>query len=369
MPVSGKSGCGQQRDRVPRCGRARRCRGWPPRRRTRAGPPVVRLRRHATRRSRPRRRRRRCRSPRRRRGPTPGCRRAAPAPSPSITAPGARGCSDMNASSDEHERDRAPGRARSRRAGFGAPARASVESDAPATSPASSAQNAGTSSSVASVIARHLRCGDSGSMPRDAPSGVESGSRRPRGSQPFTEPAVRPRTKYRCNEKKTTSGSAIVMNAAAVSSCQFSPCDPTRFGSAIVSTRVSWRAAEEHVRDQQVVPHPEELEDRERGQRGHRQRHDQSPEDREVVGAVDLRRLDDRRRQRPDVVAQQIHREREPERRVREPDPEERAVQVRGRGRPCTPPIVAPPMYSRRIGISAICSGTTISPTTSTNIT
>ena len=34
-----------------------------------------------------------------------------------------------------------------------------------------------------------------------------------------------------------------------------------------------------------------------------------------------------------------------------------------------TPPSVAPPVYSRRIGISAICSGTTMSPTTSTNIT
>src|SRR5919106_241594 len=51
---------------------------------------------------------------------------------------------------------------------------------------------------------------------------------------------------------------------------------------------------EEDVGDQQVVPHPQELEDGEGGQRGNRQRHDQPPEDREVVGAVDLRRLDQR---------------------------------------------------------------------------
>ena len=56
--------------------------------------------------------------------------------------------------------------------------------------------------------------------------------------------------------------------------------------------------------------------------------HDQPPEDREVVGAVDLRRLDDRRGQGADVVAQQVGGEREPERGVGQPDAEEAAVQV-----------------------------------------
>ena len=35
----------------------------------------------------------------------------------------------------------------------------------------------------------------------------------------------------------------------------------------------------------------------------------------------------------------------------------------------CTPNSVAPCVYSRRIGIRAICSGTTSRPTTTTNIT
>ncbi len=57
--------------------------------------------------------------------------------------------------------------------------------------------------------------------------------------------------------------------------------------------------------------------------------HDQPPEDREVVGAVDLGRLDDRRRQRADVVAQQV----DGERAGRTPvwasqTPRKRAVQV-----------------------------------------
>ena len=56
-------------------------------------------------------------------------------------------------------------------------------------------------------------------------------------AQPFTAPAVSPRTKYFCRAKKTMSGNAIEMNAAAVSRCQFSPREPTRFARAIVSTR------------------------------------------------------------------------------------------------------------------------------------
>lgn len=41
-----------------------------------------------------------------------------------------------------------------------------------------------------------------------------------RGDQPLTAPAVRPRTKNRCKEKKTTIGRIIVMKAPAVSRYQ-----------------------------------------------------------------------------------------------------------------------------------------------------
>ena len=72
--------------------------------------------------------------------------------------------------------------------------------------------------------------------------------------------------------------------------------------------------------DQVVVPGPQELEDRERGEHRHRQREHQAPEDAEVVGAVDARRLEDVLGQRRDVVVQQEDRERHRERGVGEPD-------------------------------------------------
>ena len=132
------------------------------------------------------------------------------------------------------------------------------------------------------------------------------------------------------------------MNAAEVSRCQSSP-GADEVGERDRDHPGVLGAAEEHVGDQQVVPHPQELEDREGGEGGHRQRHHQSPEDREVVGAVDLGRLDDRRRQRADVVAQQVGRERQAERRVGEPDAEERAVEVEV-GEDLEPESSAPPV-------------------------
>ena len=70
-------------------------------------------------------------------------------------------------------------------AGFATP---SPSSDATETSPMSVPQNAGSSTSVAIVIAFHFCCGDSGAHPR--PTGDC-----PRPAHPFTDPAVRPRTK------------------------------------------------------------------------------------------------------------------------------------------------------------------------------
>ena len=86
--------------------------------------------------------------------------------------------------------------------------------------------------------------------------------------------------------------------------------------------------------DEVVVPGPEELEDRECGEDGHRQREHEAPEDPEVVGPVDARRLEDVLGQRRHVVVQQEDRERHRERGVGEPDRGGRAGQVAGRGRP-----------------------------------
>ena len=63
-------------------------------------------------------------------------------------------------------------------------------------------------------------------------------------------------------------------------------------------------------RDQVVVPGPEELEDREGGDRRHRQRQDQPHEGTEVIGAVDSGGLDEFARQARHVVVQQEDRER-----------------------------------------------------------
>ena len=158
------------------------------------------------------------------------------------------------------------------------------------------------------------------------------------------------------------------MNAADVSRCQFSPRAPDEVRERDRQHAVLAGAAEEHVGDEQVVPDPEELEDRERRERRHRQRDDEPPEDREVVGAVDLGRLDDRGRQRADVVAQQVDRQREPEPRVGQPHAEERARPGRGRGR------WQPPIWRRRCtdegsGSAPSAAARPAAPTTSTNRT
>ena len=82
-------------------------------------------------------------------------------------------------------------------------------------------------------------------------------------------------------------------------------------------------------RDEQVVPRPEELEDRERGDRRQTERQDQPEEDPRLGGAVDAGRLEDVLGDADEEVPQQEDREREPEGRVEEDQPEDVAVQVR----------------------------------------
>ena len=57
------------------------------------------------------------------------------------------------------------------------------------------------------------------------------------------------------------------MNAAEVSKCQFSPREPTSAASDRHNA-VLLRAPEKDGRDEEVVPHPEELKDPEGGKRG-----------------------------------------------------------------------------------------------------
>ena len=81
------------------------------------------------------------------------------------------------------------------------------------------------------------------------------------------------------------------------------------------------RVLAERQRDEQVVPRPEELEDRERRDCRQTERQDQPQEDDDLVRAVDARRLEDVLRQPDEEVAQQEDRERQPERRMEERDP------------------------------------------------
>src|SRR5262249_36229082 len=67
--------------------------------------------------------------------------------------------------------------------------------------------------------------------------------------------------------------------------------------------------------DQEVVPRPEELEDRERGDRRQPERQDDAGEDAELRGAVDARRFQELLRDPDEEVAQEEDRERQRERR------------------------------------------------------
>ena len=59
---------------------------------------------------------------------------------------------------------------------------------------------------------------------------------RPRRRQPLTDPAISPRTKYRCSEKKTTNGIMMVTNAPEVSTCQSCPREPTSSAKRVVTS-------------------------------------------------------------------------------------------------------------------------------------
>ncbi|NNH53131.1 methylated-DNA--[protein]-cysteine S-methyltransferase [Promicromonospora citrea] len=78
--------------------------------------------------------------------------------------------------------------------------------------------------------------------------------------------------------------------------------------------------------DQQVVPHPQELEDAERRERGREERQHDPEEHLHVAGAVHAGRLDQRGRDVLHEVVQQERGQRQREGRVRQPDRPERAV-------------------------------------------
>ena len=84
------------------------------------------------------------------------------------------------------------------------------------------------------------------------------------------------------------------------------------------------RVAREGQRDEEVVPDPQELEDRERRDCGEPERNDHAEEDPELRRTVDARRLEQVAGDPDEEVPQQEDRKRQPEGRVEEDEPWDR---------------------------------------------
>ena len=204
-----------------------------------------------------------------------GCPRARHSPIALTTAPGAVGCSDRNASAMNTN---------------GISASPNAIAAAGLATPPSSSERAGDEPGQHRPVGGHQherRDGDRPPLPlgrqRFDPraGGVTAASslHRTRRQPPHEVPLEREEHEQRERHGDERRGRQQVPVLAA-------GADERRRGRSS-ATRFSLGAPEEHVRDEQVVPHPEELEDGERRERRHRQRDDQPPEDREVVGAVD----------------------------------------------------------------------------------
>src|SRR4051794_9748487 len=92
--------------------------------------------------------------------------------------------------------------------------------------------------------------------------------------------------------------------------------------------RYRLRVARERQRDDQVVPRPQELEDRERRDRRQAERQHQLEEDPELRRAVDARRLEYVLGYAYEEVAQQEDPERQPERDMEQNEAEDRVEQA-----------------------------------------
>ncbi len=133
--------------------------------------------------------------------------------------------------------------------------------------------------------------------------------------------------KNRCRARNTRIGTIMTRKPPAVVTSQPWPERGLEVGQAHRQRLVLTRPDEDQ-RHQQVVPDPEELEDRERRECRHRHREHQSEERLVVTRSVDLRRLDHRLGQRRHVVAQDVDRQRHPETYMGQPHRRERAVQA-----------------------------------------
>ena len=91
-----------------------------------------------------------------------------------------------------------------------------------------------------------------------------------------------------------------------------------------IATVIGWVSTPEGQRDEQVVPCPEELEDRKRGDRREPERQDQAQEDAHLRRPVDPRRFEELPRYPDEEVAQEEDRKREPERGVEQDQAEHR---------------------------------------------
>ena len=88
-------------------------------------------------------------------------------------------------------------------------------------------------------------------------------------------------------------------------------------------------AGEENLGHQEIIPYPDELEDTQRGNGGHRQGQGQASECRPVAGAVQVGRFEDLTRQGADEISDQVNGIWQSKTGMEKPDPQEGALDAK----------------------------------------
>ena len=180
----------------------------------------------------------------------------------------------------------------------------------PVPSPPSGTPPHGPSSIIGEVTCGRLTSGQGAPIGQlHATLGIAGGASHPQ--RHFSTPVTTtPRMNARWARKNTTTGTAMVISAAAWISGRLGVVQ-----RVVLLDRDRQRlqvrlAGQVQQRQEEVVPREEEVEQADRGDRRHRQRQDDRAQDPERARAVDHRRLVEVARDRHEVLAQQEHVER-----------------------------------------------------------
>ena len=115
----------------------------------------------------------------------------------------------------------------------------------------------------------------------------------------LTDPASRPRTRYRCIAKNTTSGTAIDTKADVARISQSPPREAEQVHQPAGQHELFIVCSEEDEGDEKIVPRPEELEYREGGQRRKTEWQDDLDEDLEFFAEMRGKHRDLQRKREP----------------------------------------------------------------------